>query len=156
MIDFNRLTDYTKEIVYAAQQLMFQNHNTQLEPLHILDAISEDENGVAKDYLKALRLDKSDFTTALHTELSKLPRVETVSANSNLFLAPATVTLFDLAKDKADMLKDSFIGLEHILLAMVEQKETAEFLGRFGVTKDKVLKAMKDIRGNQKSDSANA
>ena len=156
MIDFNRLTDYTKEIVYAAQQLMFQNHNTQLDPLHILDAMSEDEDGVAKDYLKALRLDKSDFTTALHMELSKLPRVETVSANSNLFLAPATVTLFDLAKDKADMLKDSFIGLEHIFLAMVEQKETAEFLGRFGVTKDKVLKAMKDIRGNQKSDSANA
>ncbi|MCR5260486.1 MAG: ATP-dependent chaperone ClpB [Candidatus Gastranaerophilales bacterium] len=156
MIDFNRLTDYTKEVIYSAQQLMFQNHNTQLEPLHILDAMREDTDGVAKDYLKALRLDGQNFKTELHSELSKLPRVETVSGSGQLFLAPATVKLFDIAKDKADMLKDSYIGLEHILLAMTEEANSAAFLGRFNVTKDKVLKAMKDIRGNQKSDSANA
>ena len=156
MIDFNRLTDYTKEIIYSAQQLMYQNHNTQLEPLHILDAMREDTDGVAKDYLKALRLDGQNFKTELHSELAKLPRVETVSGNGQLFLAPSTVSMLDLAKDKADMLKDSFIGLEHILLAMTEENNTAGFLSRFNVTKDKVLKAMKDIRGNQKSDSANA
>ncbi len=156
MIDFNRLTDYTKEILYSAQQLMYQNHNTQLEPLHILDAMTEDKDGVSKDYLKSLKLDSQDFKRALQGELAKLPRVETVSGNGQLFLAPSTITLFDSAKDKADMLKDSFIGLEHILLAMTEQSDTACFLNRFNVTKDKVLKAMKDIRGNQKSDSANA
>lgn len=156
MIDFNRLTDYTKEIVYSAQQLMYQNHNTQLEPLHILDAMKEDTEGVAKDYLKALRLDGANFKTELQSELAKLPRVETVTGSGQLFLAPSTVALFDLAKEQADMLKDSFIGIEHILLAMTEQKETSIFLKRFNVTKDKVLKVMKDIRGNQKSDSANA
>ena len=156
MIDFNRLTDYTKEVLYSAQQLMYQNHNTQLEPLHILDAMTEDKDGVSKDYLKNLKLDSQEFKRALQGELAKLPRVETISGNGQLFLAPSTITLFDLAKDKADMLKDSFIGLEHILLSMTEQADTACFLSRFNVTKDKVLKAMKDIRGNQKSDSANA
>ena len=156
MIDFNRLTDYTKKIVYSAQQLMFQNHNTQLEPLHLLDAMSEDSEGVSKDYLKLLKIDGSKFKTELHSELAKLPRVQTVSGNGQLFLAPATISLFDLAKEKADNLKDSFIGIEHILLAMTEQKEISLFLNRFNITKDKVLKVMKDIRGNQKSDSANA
>ncbi len=156
MIDFNRLTDYTKKIVYSAQQLMFQNHNTQLEPLHLLDAMREDTEGVAKDYLKALHLDGKNFKTELHNELAKLPRVETISGNGQLFLAPSTVSLFDVANEKAEILKDSFIGIEHILLAMTEQTETAAFLNRYNITKDKVLKAMKDIRGNQKSDSANA
>lgn len=156
MIDFNRLTDYTKEIVYSAQQLMFQNHNTQLEPLHILAAMQEDTDGVAKDYLKALRLDGTNFKTELQTELAKLPRVESISGNGQLFLSSATISLFDIAKEQAEMLKDSFIGIEHILLAMTEKNEISDFLKRFNVTKDKVLKAMKDIRGNQKSDCANA
>ncbi|MGN0014591.1 MAG: ATP-dependent Clp protease ATP-binding subunit, partial [Candidatus Gastranaerophilaceae bacterium] len=155
-MDFNRLTDYTKEIVYSAQQLMFQNHNTQLEPLHILDAMREDTDGVAKDYLKALRLDGANFKTELQTELAKLPRVESISGNGQLFLSSATIALFDIAKEQAEMLKDSFIGIEHILLAMTEKNEISDFLKRFNVTKDKVLKAMKDIRGNQKSDCANA
>ena len=156
MIDFNRLTDYTKEIVYSAQQLMFENHNTQLEPLHLLDAMLEDSDGVAKDYLKSLRLDGQNFKTELHSELAKLPRVETVSGTGQLFLAPGTISIFDLAKEQAEMLKDSFIGIEHLLLAMTEEKSTSAFLIKFNVTKDKVLKAMKNIRGNQKSDSANA
>ena len=97
MIDFNRLTDYTKEIIYSAQQLMYQNHNTQLEPLHILDAMREDTDGVAKDYLKALKLDGQNFKTELHSELAKLPRVETVPGNGQLFLAPSTVSVLDIA-----------------------------------------------------------
>ena len=154
MIDFNRLTDYTKTIIYSAQQLMFQNHNTQLEPLHIIDAMREDTEGVSQDYLKSLRINTSEFTTDLHSELAKLPRVESVSNSGQLFLAPSTVKIFDVAKEEAESLKDSFIGIEHILLAMAN--ENISLFSKYNITKDKVLKAMKDIRGNQKSDSANA
>jgi len=154
MIDFNRLTDYTKTIIYSAQQLMFQNHNTQLEPLHIIDAMREDTEGVSQDYLKSLKINTSEFKTDLHSELAKLPRVESVSNSGQLFLAPSTVKIFDVAKEEAESLKDSFIGIEHILLAMTN--ENIPLFLKYNITKDKVLKAMKDIRGNQKSDSANA
>ena len=154
MIDFNRLTDYTKTIIYSAQQLMFQNHNTQLEPLHIIDAMREDTEGVSQYYFKALKMNTPEFKTDLHSELAKLPRVESVSGSGQLFLAPSTVSVFDCAKDEAEKLKDSFIGIEHILLAMTLQN--IPLFAKYNITKDKVLKAMKDIRGNQKSDSANA
>ena len=154
MIDFNRLTDYTKTIIYSAQQLMFQNHNTQLEPLHIVDAMREDTEGVSQYYFKALKINTSEFTTDLHSELAKLPRVESVSNSGQLFLAPSTVNIFDGAKEEAESLKDSFIGIEHILLAMTNAN--ISLFSKYNITKDKVLKAMKDIRGNQKSDSANA
>jgi len=154
MIDFNRLTDYTKTIIYSAQQLMFQNHNTQLEPLHIIDAMREDTDGVSQYYLKALKINTPEFKTDFHSELAKLPRVESVSNSGQLFLAPSTVNIFDNAKEEAENLKDSFIGIEHILLAMTNAN--ISLFSKYNITKDKVLKAMKDIRGNQKSDSANA
>ena len=156
MIDFNKLTDYTKQILYSSQQLMLKNRNSQLEPLHILGAILEDTEGVAKDYVKFLKLDGANFRNELNSEIAKFPQLETTSGGGNLYLSNSTHNLLDLAKEKADMLKDSFIGIEHILLAMVENPDTATFLRRFNVTKDKVLSAMKDVRGNQKSDSANA
>lgn len=156
MIDFNKLTEYTKNMVYASQQIMFQNHNTRLEPVHIIEALIEEEEGVAKDYIKFLRLDNNSFKADVNNRLSALPKVGQISSTSQLFLSEETIKIFDIAKEKADMLKDSFVGIEHILLAMTEEKETSAFLAKFNVTKDKVLKAMKDIRGNQKSDSANA
>ena len=154
MIDFNRLTDYTKTIIYSAQQLMFQNHNTQLEPLHIIDAMTEDTEGVSQYYLKALKLNTREFKTDLLSELAKLPRIDSPSGSGQLFLAPPTVKIFDSAKEEADNLKDSFIGIEHLLLGMTNSNIL--LFSKYNITKDKVLKAMKDIRGNQKSDSANA
>ncbi len=156
MIDFNKLTDYTKQILYSSQQIMLKNRNSQLEPLHILYAIIEDGEGVAKDYAKILKIDNQNFQKEMTAEISKIPQLETAVSGGNLYLSNSAHRLLDLAKEKADMLKDSFIGIEHILLAMVELPETSVLLNRFNVTKDKVLKAMKEIRGNQKSDRANA
>ena len=51
MIDFNRLTDYSQTILFAAQQVMARMHNTQMEPEHILLAMDEADDGIAKDYL---------------------------------------------------------------------------------------------------------
>ena len=76
---------------------MFQNHNTQLEPLHIIDAMRENTDGVSQYYLKALKINTPEFKTDLHSELAKLPRVESVSNSGQLFLAPSTVNIFDNA-----------------------------------------------------------
>ena len=56
MIDFNRLTDYTQEIIYSAQQVMYRYNNSQLEPIHIMLAITEDTEGIAKDFCAELKI----------------------------------------------------------------------------------------------------
>ena len=158
MIDFNRLTDYSQTILFASQQVMARMHNTQMEPEHILLAMTEADEGIAKDYLKELKLDTKNFSDKLITEIQKFPRVENVVGNQQLYLSGLTYSLFDKAKEEAETLKDSFISIEHILLAMtnLDNSNIKNFLSSFGVQKDTILKAMKKIRGNNKVDNKNA
>ena len=158
MIDFNRLTDYSQTILFASQQVMARMHNTQMEPEHIMQAMSEAQDGIAKDYLKELGLDNKNFQDRLLGEIQKFPRVENAVGNQQLYLSGLTYALFDKAKEESEMLKDSFISIEHILLAMtdLENSNIKNFLAGFKVQKDTILKAMKKIRGNNKVDNKNA
>lgn len=158
MIDFNKLTDYTKEIMYSAQQIMYRYKNTQMEPLHIMLAICEDNEGVAKDYCSELKIDNDGFKHKLINEIGKLPQVQTTGINQQMYLSQMTTKMLDTAQEIADNLKDSYIGIEHILLAMVETEGSniREIFKTIRIDKNAILNAMKKIRGNKKSDSKNA
>jgi ATP-dependent Clp protease ATP-binding subunit ClpB len=156
MVDFNKFTDYTKEIIYSAKEIMLENRNSQIEPIHLLLAMANDSEGISKDYFKSLKVDMDQFKAALANEVYNLPKIANISANQNINISNAGYNLLESAKNSADMLKDTFISIEHLLLAMTEAKETLYLLNKFGITKDRVLKVMKEIRGNQKSDKANA
>ena len=93
MIDFNRLTDYTQTILFASQQVMARMHNTQMEPEHIMQAMSEADDGIAKDYLKELGIDNKNFQDRLLGEIQKFPRVENAVGNQQLYLCPAIKTI---------------------------------------------------------------
>ena len=141
MIDFNRLTDYTQEIIYSAQQVMYRYNNSQLEPIHIMLAITEDTEGIAKDFCAELKINNDKFNHQLVNEISALPQIQTTNPNQQLYLSQMTNKLFDMAQDEANSLKDSFISIEHILIAMTELNG---------------LNAMKKVRGNRKVDCKNA
>lgn len=158
MIDFNRLTDYTQQIIYFAQQLMYQYHNTQMEPSHIMLAICEEKDGIAKDFSEALKINEDNFKNKVVAEIQKLPQVQQQTGSQQLYLSSSTIQLFDKAKEEADFLKDSFISIEHILIAMTELTGSTikSILSDYKINKDAILKAMKKIRGNKKVDSKNA
>ncbi len=158
MIDFNRLTDYTKEILYSAQQIMFRYKNSQLEPIHIMLAITEDNDGIAKDYCKELKIDNDNFKHQLVNEVSSLPQVQTTNPNQQVYMSQTTNNMFDIAQENADNLKDSFISIEHILMAMSELSgsKIQQILNNNKITKNSILNAMKKVRGNRKVDSKNA
>ncbi len=156
MIDFNRLTDYTKEIIYSAQQIMYRYRNSQLEPIHIMLAITEDNEGIAKDYCSELKIDNDNFKHQLVNEISSLPQVQ--MTNQQLYISQMTNNMFDIAQENADSLKDSFISIEHILMAMTELtgSKIQQILNNNKITKNSILNAMKKVRGNRKVDSKNA
>lgn len=155
MIDFNRLTNNAQEILFSAQQLMSKFRNTQMEPEHIVLAMEEDREGISKDYLDELKLLNPDFRDALMSLVNNRPTVSSPVSSQQLYLSADTIKLFDIAKEQADALKDSFISIEHILLAVSELQNTQikTLFDRFNVTKDKILNAMKKIRGHNKVDS---
>ena len=155
MIDFNKLTNQTQEIIFSAQQLMAKFQNTQLEPAHIVMAMLEDKEGISKDYLKALKLDRPQFVDALMSELNNLPTVQQPVNTQQLYLSQDTIKLLDLAQNEAEALKDTYISVEHILLAITafDGSKIKALFENFGVSRNKILNEMKKIRGQNKVDS---
>ena len=158
MIDFNRLTDYTKEIIYSAQQIMFRYNNSQLEPIHIMLAISEDTEGIAKDYCQELKINNDNFKHQIVNEITRLPQIQNPNPNQQLYISTSANRMLDIAQEQADALKDSFISIEHILMAMTELDGSIikQILNNNKVTKESILNVMKKVRGNRKVDCKNA
>ena len=155
MIDFNKLTNQAQETMFSAQQLMAKFQNTQLEPSHIMMAMLEAKEGISKDYMTALKLDRPQFVDAVMSELNNLPRVEQPVNTQQLYLSQETIRLLDIAQSQAEALKDTYISIEHILLAMTELQgsKIKTLLENFGVSRNKILNEMKKIRGQNKVDS---
>ena len=155
MIDLNKLTNQSQEIMFSAQQLMAKFQNTQMEPMHIIMAMLETKDGIAKDYIEALKLNKPQFIDAVMSELNNLPRVEQPVNTQQLYLSQDTIKMLDMAQAEAEALKDTYISIEHFLLAITSEdnSKAQTLLGRFGVSRNKILNEMKKIRGQNKVDS---
>ena len=154
MIDFNRLTNKAQGIVYTAQQIVLKYKNPQIEPMHILLAIIENQEGINKDYVAELHLDKC--VPNIINKIVSLPQIQNPMNSQQLFISQATSDLFDGALKEAQNFKDSYISVEHILLSMCEIQGTSEILAQNKINKNTILNAMKKIRGNKKVDSKNA
>ncbi len=158
MIDFNRLTDYTKQIIYAAQQIMVRYRNSQMMPEHIALAILEDDEGVSKDFICELKLDKGNFKSQIINNIEQQPKISNMLSAQQLYLSNETNLLLDISSQEADKLKDDFISIEHILLAMtrLDNSLIQTTLKKSGINTETILKAMKKIRGNKSVNSKKA
>ncbi len=157
MLDFDKFTNYSQEILSASSALMDSYKNTMLEPEHILLAMVKDD-GPVKDYLEGLKLLNQGFINKLVAKVESFPKVSGVTNSQGLYLSNNSRRLLELAIDQAKILKDDYVGIEMILLAMtkLDNSSIKELLSQFGVNENSVLKVMKDIRGNKKVDSKNA
>ena len=156
MADFNKFTNYSQEILNSAGACMNEYKNTELQPEHVMLAMIKDD-GIIKDYLTELKLLNQSFINKIVGAVKSFP---TVSAppSGQVFLSTQTYRLLDLAETQATELKDEFVGIEAILLAMtkLDNSNIKQILQAEGVDANKVLNAMKKIRGNKKVDNKNA
>ncbi|MBQ6516953.1 ATP-dependent chaperone ClpB [bacterium] len=157
MFNFENLTNYAQEIVYAASAKMNSYKNPEMQPEHILIAMVED-NGIAKDYLTELKLLNQNFVNELVRNISNYPTLSGPQNGQQMLLSSATMKLFEIADEQKTELKDDFVGIECILLAMtkLESSTVKQLLEKYNVRTNNVLNAMKKIRGNKKVDSKNA
>ncbi|MBR1753756.1 ATP-dependent chaperone ClpB [bacterium] len=157
MQDFNKFTNYSKEIIASAQNVMAEHKNFEMQPEHILMAMIKDVNGVAGDYLKELGVLKQEFITAVAQNIKDYPTVSEPTSNQ-LYLSQPTNKLLDLADDAREEMKDEFISIEHLILAMTmfDGHKIQEIFKRFGISKNSVLKTIKKIRGNKKVNDKDA
>ncbi len=157
MINFDKFTNYSQEIIFAANAKKDFYKNTEVQPEHIMIAMIED-NGIAKDYLEELKLLNQHFINEIVAKIKTFPTISGPSSSQQVFLSKDTNTLFEIAFQEAEALKDEFVGIECILLGMtkLENSFIQELLKRQGVNPNSILNVMKKIRGNKKVDNKNA
>ena len=157
MINFEKFTNYSQEIIFASNAKKDYYKNTEVQPEHIMLAMLEDK-GIAKDYLQELKLHNQHFINELVAKIKSFPTLSTPSSSQQVFLSRDTNSLLEIATAEAETFKDEFVGIECIILAMTKLENTfiQDLLKKQGVNANTVLNAMKKIRGNKKVDNKNA
>lgn len=157
MVNIEKLTNYSKEILFASGALMNKYKNAQIQPEHIMLAMIQD-NGIAKDYLQELKLLNEDFIKAVVYQIKSYPTLSNIPSNGQIYLSDDTQKILDIAEKQSNDFKDEFISIESILLAMTNLMDSSiqKLLKAYNVTDKQVLNAMKKIRGNKKVDNKNA
>ncbi|MFA7420885.1 MAG: ATP-dependent chaperone ClpB [Melioribacteraceae bacterium] len=153
--NFNKFTVKSQELVQNAIEIA-QNYNNQIvEPEHILAALLQDQKSVAVSLIQKAGGNLNQMKIKTGELLEKLPKV-TGAGIGNQQLSLNTAKLFDQSVEEAKFLKDEYVSVEHVLLALAEEKGAAgKMFSEYGITKNVFLSALKDIRGNQRVTNQN-
>jgi ATP-dependent Clp protease ATP-binding subunit ClpB len=152
---FDRMTVKTQEALQAAQQLAERRGNPEVDGLHLLTALLDQDDGVVPPVLSKLGCDVARLRDDLDAAAEKLPRVS--GAGLNLSLSRTLSAALQKAWDEAVALKDEYLSSEHALLGLTDSKSgaVAELLKKRAVTRDAILKALVDVRGTQRVEDQN-
>jgi ATP-dependent Clp protease ATP-binding subunit ClpB len=154
-MDFSKLTEKSQEAVGHAQGLASRHGHQEVDVEHLFLALLDQEGGLTERVLTLLGQSPSVLKGRLEKHLASLPSVQGAGA-SQLYVAPRLRKLFDAASEEASNLKDSYVSVEHLLLALASESGfSGRLLKESGLTKDRILSVLKDVRGSQRVTSQN-
>jgi ATP-dependent Clp protease ATP-binding subunit ClpB len=157
-MDPNRLTQKSQEALHDAQTKALRFGHTEVDGEHLLLALLDQPEGIAPRLLAQAGADPDRLRTALEAELARHPRVTGPGVNpGEVRVTQRLSRLLDTAEQEAGRLKDEYVSVEHLLMALLaEGPATAagRLLQADGVTRDAFLQALTTIRGNQRVTSA--
>ncbi|MBD3196595.1 MAG: ATP-dependent chaperone ClpB [Candidatus Lokiarchaeota archaeon] len=147
----DKFTVKVQEALMSAQSLAQENNNQQIEPIHILIALIDQPDGIARPLLQKLGINLPHFKADLQNDLERIPKVTGPGA-MDVVISPKTKKLFDTAWKEAGLLRDEYLSTEHIFLALASNDTIPvhSILKNFGITKDRILQALKSVRGSQR------
>jgi ATP-dependent Clp protease ATP-binding subunit ClpB len=156
-MDINRLTEKAQEALQAAQSKAVRYSQQQVDVEHLLAALLEQENGLAPSLLAKIDVPLEPLHRRVEQELDRLPKVSSpTGAAGQIYLTSRLQRLFTTAEDEAKRLKDDFISVEHLLLAMPDAGgPTERIFKEFQITRERLMKALQDVRGNQRVTTQN-
>jgi len=161
MMSFDRFTERAQEAAARAYEIMQRYRHGQLDTEHILLALLEQPEGVIPQILERLNVDVEAIKSRLDDVLKASPRLQAMGTTANpmqVYITPRVKRILDVATEEAKRLKDEYVSTEHILLAIVSERDgpAARMLNDRGVTRDKVLSLLPDVRGGQRVTSPEA
>src|SRR5688572_7247752 len=157
-MDLNRLTEKAQEALRAAQSGATRLGHQQIDVEHLLLAMLQQEGGLAKSILDKSAVDPDLVRTRVEAELARLPKVSSSTGGpGDVYITQRLNRLLVQAEDEAKQLKDEYVSVEHLLLAMVDDKsgDAGRILSELGLTRDKLMQTLRQVRGSQRVTSPN-
>jgi ATP-dependent Clp protease ATP-binding subunit ClpB len=157
MMDINRFTEKAQEALSAAQRRAQRGGQQQVDVEHLLMALLEQEPGLAPSILRKANINVEGLRRRAEQELERLPRLSSSGEDADrIYVAPRLNRVLTRAEDEAKQLHDDFVSVEHLLLALIEDGgATGRLLKEFGVTRDRLMAALKEVRGSQRVTTQN-
>nr|MDA8216832.1 AAA family ATPase [Dehalococcoidales bacterium] len=148
-----RFTEKAQEALARAQEIMLRMQHTQMDTEHMLLALVEQPEGVVSQILQRLGVDGETIRSRLEQALTSAPRnYWSPSGQVQVFITYRLKKVLDTAEAEAQRMGDDYISTEHLLLGVVSERDgtAARTLQEFGIDKEKVNRAIEEIRGGQK------
>jgi len=158
-VDPSKLTQKSQAALSEAQNLAVRSGHQQVDTLHLLYALATQDGGLVPQIIAKCGIDTKAYAQAVETEVGKLPSVSGPGAQpGQVQVTQAVNSVLVRADDTARRMQDEFISVEHLFLALVEEGPSTgpgRVNRQFGLTSDKVLGALTQVRGNQRVTSDN-
>ncbi len=151
-MDFNRFTEKAQDAVREAQSLAVRYGNQQIDVEHVLAALLEQQDGLAPAILSKADINLEGLRRQVQQGIERLPKVSGPTGPiDQVYITGRLNRLLTQAEDEARRLKDEYVSVEHLLLAMTEDGgATGRIFKDFHVTRERLMRAMQEVRGNQR------
>ena len=153
MMRFDRFTERALDAASRSYEILQRYSHNQVDTEHMLLALLEQPDGVIPQILEKLGVNVDMVKSRLDSVLKASPKVAIYGGGTGqVFITPRLKRVIDLANEEASKLKDEYISTEHLFLAIASERGTpvARILSDYGVTKDRIYEAIKEIRGGQR------
>lgn len=158
-MDMNKLTQKSQEAFYDAQNIAIKNGHQEVDGEHLAVALISQENGLIPKLLEKMGLPVENIKNALEVDLRKRPRISGAGQESGkIFVSQRLSQIMVEAEEEANKLKDEYVSVEHIFLAMLSEgnaTSSGKVFSTFGISRDNFLLTLCNIRGNQRVTSDN-
>ena len=154
----DKYTVKSMEAIREAQEIVIRNQNMQIDQQHLLYALLNQEDGLIPQLMKKLRIDTARMKAACDREIQRIPKVTGPGREADkVYISQSVDAAFVEAEKQAEAMKDEFVSVEHLMLALINKPNAAvkAIFGEFGLTRENFLAELQKVRGNTRVTSEN-
>ena len=147
-MESNRFTQKSMEALQSCHQLAQSYGNAQVEQIHLLCALLNQDNGLIGQMMSKLGVNLREIQTACMNSVSRLPKIS--GSNQQPHVSAGVANVLTQAEDEMKQMRDEYVSVEHLFLALLEKADSAvkPLLSAFSLTKPAFLKALQEVRGS--------
>ncbi|MCK9486793.1 MAG: AAA family ATPase [Dehalococcoidia bacterium] len=152
----DRFTEQAQEVLQVSQQLVRDQRHAQWDVEHVFFALVQRRDGLAREVMNKMGIDVDALGRAIKERLDRSPRLQQDVVQ--IYTTPRIVQMLEAANNEAARLKDEYVGVEHLLVAIADARDgdAAAIMREFEITKERIYGALQKVRGSARVDSPTA